>query len=61
MTTDSKAGPRKRAPRLPLSYVVAIVPVAAALKAFGESTVSRGVELELGVVAVGEVEYARTL
>ncbi len=35
MTTASKAAPRKRARRLPLSYVVAIVPVAAALNIVG--------------------------
>jgi len=35
--------------------------VAAALKAFGVQTVSRGVELGLGRIRVGDVEYARTL
>ena len=33
--------------------------VAAALKAFGVQTVSRGVELGIGIVRVGEVEVAR--
>lgn len=35
MTTESKAMPRKRSKRLPLTYVVAIVPVAAALNIVG--------------------------
>ena len=35
--------------------------VATALKAFGVRTVSRAVELELGVLRVGDIEYARSL
>ena len=35
--------------------------VAAALKAFGVKTVSRAVELELGVLRVGDIEFARAV
>ncbi len=35
MSTETKAAPRKRSKRLPLTYVIAIVPVAAALNIVG--------------------------
>ena len=35
MSTEAKAAPRKRSKRLPLTYVIAIVPVAAALNIVG--------------------------
>jgi energy-coupling factor transport system substrate-specific component len=60
MTTDSKAGPRKRAQRLPLSYVVAIIPVAAALNIVG-GYIAKTLQLPIFLDMIGTMVTAVVL
>jgi energy-coupling factor transport system substrate-specific component len=60
MATKAKAEPRKRAARIPLTYVVALVPVAAALNIVG-GTIQNALQLPIFLDMIGTAVVAIVL